>query len=137
MAALWDQWRVCDEKGNEDAEEAEKAQAKTGQIVAIPEAHMLGYALEGVLRDVEAGNGFDEACLATIRRVRADLAAAPVDLETLLQTLLIDRRILITKEYEGAWRADLYGDEVEPIAVGFGATLREAVVFSFQNREGQ
>lgn len=34
----------------------------------------LMYELEGVIIDVEQGEGFDDICLETIKRVRAELA---------------------------------------------------------------
>ena len=40
------------------------------------DAISLAYELEGVIVDVEQGNGFDDICLNTIKRVRGALFAA-------------------------------------------------------------
>ena len=41
----------------------------------------LGYELDGVIADVEYGNGFDEVCLGTVTRVRVQLLELQAELD--------------------------------------------------------
>lgn len=62
------------EPGRLAALSAQQAPAAS-QSPGVPAGKMLAYELDGVIIDVEEGNGFDEVCLRTIKRVRASLAA--------------------------------------------------------------
>ena len=42
----------------------------TSEMENIPKIRVLGHELDGVVIDVEQGDGFDEVCLGTIKRVR-------------------------------------------------------------------
>jgi hypothetical protein len=50
------------------------ALAADAERVSVPRE--LHYELDGVIADVEHGNGFDAVCLSTIKRVRDALAGA-------------------------------------------------------------
>ncbi len=52
-------------------------------------------------------------------------AAQGVDAEML--SFINDKRVALTPEYEGPWKAEVFGDEAEPVITTEGNTVRDAV----------
>lgn len=64
-------------------------------------------------------------CREVIKALLATKAASAEPEQ--LETLVIERRIAITPEYEGGFVAEQFGDEEAPSAKGYGATPSEAI----------
>ena len=61
---------------------------------------------------------------------RAALAAtqpAAQGLDAEMLNFINDKRVALTPEYEGPWKAEVFGDEAEPVITTEGNTVRDAV----------
>ncbi|MNY83863.1 hypothetical protein D3C78_00060 [compost metagenome] len=55
----------------------------------------------------------------------AEPAAQGLDAEML--NFINDKRVALTPEHEGPWKAEVFGDEAEPVITTEGNTVRDAV----------
>ncbi len=81
------------------------------------------YDLDDALADVEAKMAALKSgkCLHQI----TEPAAQGLDAEML--SFINDKRVALTPEYEGPWKAEVFGDEAEPVITTEGNTVRDAV----------
>ena len=70
--------------------------------MTLIEAAKLAKELDGVIADVEEGDGFDDVCLDTVKYVRDQLAASP---KREWQGLTYEEAVQIIESF--------YGDEVD------------------------
>ena len=103
-------------------------QFKDGRM--IPPEHV--GELLAVVQDAPCGCQFGtcETKVDSRCRMKSEIAAtqpAAQGLDAQMLNFINDKRIALTPEYEGPWKAEVFGDEAEPVITTEGNTVRDAV----------